>query len=336
MAGFVLFQNPDGTERDSQVCSRLSLDELISEVKHEAPGLLLRQMSADGQFFETQTCKPGEITVLDHAEGDCVRDSLLGHSISSSLDLRYGDKPLHPSEVRVVGVSPFVWKENTTFNALRSAGAPQHAIEPLLAAANIDPDTSPFSLDEGSLRRFSICCSMFSPAKVLLFDRPFKPLDESWVEDLGAFMLEAVEVRRKIILVTNLERMPKEWERSEKVVHLTVGDSISLNKPAEIIEDARKMLAQNRVVLGKRKTIVTRPQTIHDTPDNSITKDPRAASDETISNPEFKVKTLFHTIAANTKKIDQPKGLFADMSPVVKRTLIAYAIVVGVVIFFLI
>src|SRR5262245_45249179 len=104
--------------------------------------LTLRQLSTNNGFVRVIKCIPGMITIIedDDAGGGIknLRDALLGKMSSSKVDIRFGDRGLHSSEIQVISSAEYVGKKINVRNVLNLAGAPERALNSLLRATALE------------------------------------------------------------------------------------------------------------------------------------------------------------------------------------------------------
>ena len=244
--------------------------------------VLLRQLSEDGNFVRTVRCLPGQITVL-FAEGqeslELFRKALLGEKHEGRVILRYGSHDLHHSEVNVATNMPYIWSSKSVADILRAAGISEQFFQDLLNLIGLGSslNSSPQDLDASSLRRLAILCSFFSRTRLLYYDRPFLNLDSRWTSVLAGLMLQAVEVGRRIVVVTGMKKLPAAWKGNKVVLVEGRKDA------AEQEDDLAALISRTRSVDDVRSYIVTRPQFIYP----PVGTTPETLQAEAIRNPNL-------------------------------------------------
>ncbi len=280
-------------EGESTIAERLSIAGLLNRAEQLGPALTMRELHDQEGFGGAVTCKPGEITILEARGVAALREALKHRDTRSKITLRYGSRELHPSEIHVVAASRYMWKEATAADVLRTAGAAERVIEPLLASVGLASasQNAPADLDDDHLRRLTICAAFFSPAKVLVFDRPFQPLNSKWIDAIALQMLEAAQTTMKVFVVTEISKVPDAWANRPSVVRAQFEaisvDENSLSRGEEskrMLTSMRTMMDSNRTVEESGDYIITRPQTIHTKHTRAIAAE--ALKTEMIVNPE--------------------------------------------------
>ncbi|MCB0344788.1 MAG: hypothetical protein KDD66_06715 [Bdellovibrionales bacterium] len=301
-------------EGESTIAERLSIGGLLNRAEQLGPALTMRELhDADG-FGGAVSCKPGEITVLEARGVAALREALAHRDTRSKITLRYGNRELHPSEIHVVAASRYMWKEATAADVLRTAGAVERVVEPLLERVGLSTaaQNAPADLDDDHLRRLTICASFFSPAKVVVFDKPFNPLDDKWINAIASQMLEAVQTTMKVFVVTEISRVPDVWINNPGVVRAQFeairADENELSRGEEskrMLTSMRSMMDSNRTVEESGDFIITRPQTIHTKRTRAIAGE--ALKTEMIINPEVSELAIEDTAPRPSENSNTPR-----------------------------
>lgn len=278
---------------ESTISERLSISGLLCRAEQLGPALTMRELHGKDGFGGAVTCKPGVVTVLEARGVAALREALAHRDTRSKITLRYGSRELHPSEVHVVAASRYMWNEQSVADVLRRAGAAERVIQPLLEAVGLGEAAAlaPEKLDDDRLRRLTICASFFSPAKVVVFDRPFAPLDAQWIEPTAAQIVEAAQTTMKIFVAMEVPAMPKAWLNNPAVVRAPFEPLSNAQSELTSAEESKRMLTSMRSMMDSNRDrkeatdyIVTRPQTIHTKRTRALAAE--ALKTELILNPD--------------------------------------------------
>ncbi len=267
--------------------------------RERRPVLTLRQLSRGGDFIRSVQCQAGQITIITGESGSGYqpfRDSLLGRHGPVPVSLRFDGAELNPSEVYAVGLAHYVWTESSVRGVLTAAGVAAEDTEPLLESLGLlaSRDSSPRTLGECGIRRLAIICSLYSQAKVIVFDRPFAPVEPKWWDVLATMMLEKARESSQILIVTGLERIPNIWRSSpfvrtenvDFVKRKTIGFSgAGDEESATALSTVRTLLAYGSPAETEDNLIRTRPQRI--TKPSTRVAVPEALQTEAITNPRL-------------------------------------------------
>lgn len=264
-------------------------------------GLTIRQLSKGGDFIRAIHCPPGRITVISGEDGtgyQPFRDALLGRVGPIPVDVRLAGGEFNVSQVYVVGLAHYLWNGETVREVLKKAGITNEEV----VGASLKVfglvhalDLAPTGLTECELRRLSILCALFSSAKILLFDRPFKPLAPDWHEIIAALMIERIKNASQVVVVTGTDRIPEMWklcswvklERVEFGRKKTQTFSAAPSADNQVLSTVRTMMASHRETKDKETDgfFRTYPQAIHRPVVRAAV--PEALQTEAIQNPNL-------------------------------------------------
>lgn len=264
-------------------------------------GLTIRQLSKGGDFIRAVHCAPGRITVISGEDGtgyQPFRDALLGRVGPIPVDVRLAGGEFNVSQVYLVGLAHYLWNGETVREVLRKAGiSTEEVVGASLKVFGLEHviDLAPTGLTECELRRLAILCALFSSAKILLFDRPFKPLAPDWHEIIAALMLERIKNASQVVVVTGIDHIPEMWklspwvklERVEFGRKKTQTFSAAPSDDNHVLSTVRTMMAAHRGTKEKEADGVFRtyPQAIHRPVVRAAV--PEALQTEAIQNPNL-------------------------------------------------
>ena len=249
-------------------------------------GISLRSLSPSGEFSHAVKAFPGYVTVLQEGEKEPLRNALLGKE--GKLELRLGTQELHRSEILLVQSHDALLKEASVQDALRSAGAPDKDIRPLLEKLGLNDvaGKSPRDLGTAALKRLAIGCSMYAKARILLYDRPFAGSDPAWIERIAQLLLSVGEANARAMIVTGEASLPQAWKNNGRVIlqdpKQNAGVLTMPGKPANGVAVSVRDLMQSGQVLSQA-SIITRPQAIYS---QLATRSHEQMQTEAIQNPK--------------------------------------------------
>ena len=186
--------------------------------------LSIRSLKDSGEFSQTISCFAAAITILpNEVSGENgkksirpFRDLILAKDSLANIELRFGNRRIHPAEIFVVGLRDNQWRQSTLLGAAVSAGVPRSFVPEMLKQIELEGYTnrSPVTLHVNELRRFALVCSFFSKAQFLLFDQPFQGESAAMLETLAELMAEAALVTKKVFLIRRLITCPNAWHEN--------------------------------------------------------------------------------------------------------------------------
>lgn len=224
------------------------------------------------------------ITILPKVSStkSSFRDLILGRDALPQIELRFGNRRLHPAEIFIVGLRDNQWRQTTLLGAAHAAGVPRSFIPEMLKQIGLAgyENRSPVTLHLRELRRFALACSFFSKSQFLFYDQPFAGEQDEFVEIMAQLMAEAALVTKKVILVSRVATCPRVWEQNPCVV--SYDPSLGIQNQEQILLQARGLRGVTDEVT-QADYFVTRPHTIT-RPPVRVTRQ-EAVHCEKIANP---------------------------------------------------
>lgn len=284
----------------------------LARERSTANAVILRESADAGMFRKSVRCHAGNITIVGIENFKIFRDMVSEARLDGKpLDIRFGSHPLLPSEVLFADSGDLLWKESTIQDVLRVSGAPEVVAERALDALGLKQFArkSPRDLKEAEARKLAIVCALYSRARVIALEGPFRGLSTSAAAYLGSLLLERVQRSQQVFIIGDADYEPpalrqsplvRRAERSTKFGRFL--RSFFGEEPQTVSEIGRATALKGTVPASHAETefVITYPQLVPKPVARAEVSE--ELKREMIQNPGVDIQTPAETVPAATSR----------------------------------
>lgn len=225
------------------------------EVERERGDVVLRKIVAADGFERTVSCRRGMITVLpggaQNQSYDVFRNALLGRKGGEHVSMRLGQHKLHSSEIHTVIPSEVVAPNRTVEDALKRGGVAEEEINEVAMAVGIDKylKEKTDAVAPKIVSRLTTAVAVWSRARIVYLDAPFKSVGNEWAPALAHFLLESILNSDRIMIIGGVEKLPRTW-RSHSFVEVAGVEVGVYDGDVQVVDETMGYLRKIQHLIG--------------------------------------------------------------------------------------